>query len=386
MNDISPELSRELETLERKHEDHPEGRFFVPLANAYRKAGGLERAEDLLQRGLEHHPDYLSAYIVLGRCFADRGATEEAREQFGFVRSRDPQNLVALRGLADLAEAEGRPEEATRWYRELLAVDPMNDEAEAQLARLAASDVDDDSEVVTETIAELYARQGFHDRAADVYRQLIRDRGEVPELTERLAELEAMPAGGGEEAEQHFDIASEPEEAETPARVAEEGDMEIERLPEVGGFAEETKETEETENGFAASFENGFDGVPAPGSKDDADADDGAPAPVGIGDHLRALVAWSPASDGSGELATDMDDEPGGDLARADDPEAAETSDGSSASEDFSYDDFFDGTPETDRTPAAVTAERNDESTSANESEEDEDLESFQEWLKSLKD
>ncbi|WP_325310563.1 tetratricopeptide repeat protein [Longimicrobium sp.] len=57
---------------------------------------------------------------------------------------------------------------------------------------------DEHEEVVTETIAELYARQGFPDRAAGVYRELIARRGQEPALVRRLEELEREMAGGGE--------------------------------------------------------------------------------------------------------------------------------------------------------------------------------------------
>lgn len=136
MADSPSELQFEIEKLERKHAENPEGRFFVPLANAYRKMGDVETAEALLRSGIERHPDYLSAHIVLGRCLADRDAIGEAEEEFRFVLSQDPQNLIALRTLGELAVAGGRPSEAADWYRELLAVDPMNEDARQALDAL----------------------------------------------------------------------------------------------------------------------------------------------------------------------------------------------------------------------------------------------------------
>lgn len=58
---------------------------------------------------------------------------------------------------------------------------------------------DREAEMVTETMAELYASQGLHAQAADVYRELIRQRGEEPGLVRRLAELESRlePASAG---------------------------------------------------------------------------------------------------------------------------------------------------------------------------------------------
>ncbi|MHB0948077.1 MAG: tetratricopeptide repeat protein [Gemmatimonadaceae bacterium] len=47
---------------------------------------------------------------------------------------------------------------------------------------------------VTETMAELYLQQGLHDRAADVYRQLLEQRPDDAGLRERLRDVEARMA------------------------------------------------------------------------------------------------------------------------------------------------------------------------------------------------
>jgi tetratricopeptide (TPR) repeat protein len=62
---------------------------------------------------------------------------------------------------------------------------------------------------VTETMAELYRNQGFPERAADVYRQLIRERGGDARLEERLAEIEGSLAPTIESAS-HAGEATEP--------------------------------------------------------------------------------------------------------------------------------------------------------------------------------
>ncbi|MGH7657028.1 MAG: tetratricopeptide repeat protein, partial [Gemmatimonadales bacterium] len=61
----------EIEKLERRHQENPKGRTFAILADHYRKAGEFDRAIALLKEGLEVHPDYPSALIVLGRCHQD---------------------------------------------------------------------------------------------------------------------------------------------------------------------------------------------------------------------------------------------------------------------------------------------------------------------------
>ena len=135
MPETSPELAARIEILKASHAENP-ARFFMPLASAYREAGEVGRAEELLRENLKRHPGYLSAHVLLGRCLADRGAYAEARNEFQYVLSVDGQNLIALRTLGDMAAGGGDPAEARRWYGELLSVDPMNTEARNAVAAL----------------------------------------------------------------------------------------------------------------------------------------------------------------------------------------------------------------------------------------------------------
>lgn len=128
--------SSEIEKLERRCAENPHGLTFAPLAEAYRKHGDLDRALEVLRAGRELHPDYIPASIVLGRCHLDRGELPEAERAFAHVLTLDPENVIALKALADLAEREGRGVQAERWLNLLLAVDPSNEEARGQLDRI----------------------------------------------------------------------------------------------------------------------------------------------------------------------------------------------------------------------------------------------------------
>ncbi len=146
--------SSEIEKLERRYSENPEGRFFAPLADAYRKAGQLDRALELVRAGLAKHPDYLSAHIVLGRCFLDKGNDPEALATFQAVLGLDGENIIALKSLAEITERGGRPDEAKSWLQKLLVVDPMNTEAEADLQRLGGEVVAAPPEGAAPVVAE----------------------------------------------------------------------------------------------------------------------------------------------------------------------------------------------------------------------------------------
>ncbi|HEX6747397.1 MAG TPA: tetratricopeptide repeat protein [Longimicrobium sp.] len=120
---------------------------------------------------------------------------------------------------------------------------------------------DEHGEVVTETIAELYARQGFPDRAADVYRELIARRGEEPALVRRLRELEAETAPSASapvEAEGGFEPLDLPAEEQPAETTAEETSGAPSWLETIDAVVAGTSPSETAEDAGAGSDLPGF--------------------------------------------------------------------------------------------------------------------------------
>jgi tetratricopeptide (TPR) repeat protein len=126
----------EIAKLESRWRENPYGLTFAPLAEAYRKQKDPQRALEILTPGLEKHPDYIPANIVLGRCHWDLNDLPGAERAFSYVLGLDGENVIALKALADLTERLMRYEEAERWLETLLGVDRSNDEARDQLERI----------------------------------------------------------------------------------------------------------------------------------------------------------------------------------------------------------------------------------------------------------
>ena len=129
----------EIAKLEALHASHPEGRVFTHLADAYRRAGDVARAREILDEGLSRHPDYPSAHVVMGRLLAETGEVEQAAAAFRRVLGLDRHNVVALRSLAEMAERAGRLREALHYYEELSRVDPANESLLGQVRDLEAA-------------------------------------------------------------------------------------------------------------------------------------------------------------------------------------------------------------------------------------------------------
>src|SRR3954452_2301272 len=129
----------EIEKLERRYTENPHGLTFAPLAEVHRKNGDVTRALELLRIGLELHPNYIPASIVLGRCHQYLDALPAAAEAFAHVLRLYDENVIALKSLADINERQEQLDEAERWLRRLVSVDRSNEEARQQLERVEAA-------------------------------------------------------------------------------------------------------------------------------------------------------------------------------------------------------------------------------------------------------
>lgn len=124
-----------VDELKKRYEENPR-RFFAPLANEYRKAGDLDAAIDLCRMHLEEQPGHLSGHIVYGQALYESSRAAEAKTVFEAALTLDPENLIALRHLGDIARADSDTTAAKHWYGRVLEADPRNDEVTALIDAL----------------------------------------------------------------------------------------------------------------------------------------------------------------------------------------------------------------------------------------------------------
>ena len=110
------ESDSRIRDLKKRLEKEPGSRFFVPLAEEYRKAGRLSDALTTLEEGLVSHPSYVAARVALARAYLEVGRTEESMTAFSKALAEDPSNLVAAKALGDLHLSRGEPMEALKRY------------------------------------------------------------------------------------------------------------------------------------------------------------------------------------------------------------------------------------------------------------------------------
>ena len=207
---------RELHALFRSERD-PEGHVFVPLADAYRRAGELDRAVELLTEELASQSDFVPGHVVSGWVRRDQGDVVGAALAFRAALALDAKNTEALAGLAEL-DGKREPE---------------------------ASAVGEDKTPVTRTMADLYARQGLYGRALHVYQRLVERDPDDAALRERVRELQSLSGKivGG---------APDPEDVETLARDWAEGPGETGELSTPFAWAPSNDATPERPAGPSA--------------------------------------------------------------------------------------------------------------------------------------
>jgi len=98
---------------------------FAGIAERFRRAGDLDRAITLCREGLGRFPTLLSARVTLGWALLDKGLYDEARAELEQVLRRAPDNLAAIRGLAELHDrAEHAPINESAWHQAVAAAGP----------------------------------------------------------------------------------------------------------------------------------------------------------------------------------------------------------------------------------------------------------------------
>jgi tetratricopeptide (TPR) repeat protein len=117
-----------IEELRRRVELDPASIAFAALAEEYRRGGQFEDAIAICEAGLQRHPAYLSARVTLGRALLETGRFDEARAQLEQVLRSAPENLAAIRGLAEIHHRVGDvPEsaESAASYASQLEPEPL---------------------------------------------------------------------------------------------------------------------------------------------------------------------------------------------------------------------------------------------------------------------
>jgi tetratricopeptide (TPR) repeat protein len=177
MNTGSSEKTPSLiQSLEKRIEANPHSPSFARLASLYVNEGHIEKARVLCEEGIAHYPDYVTAHLVLGQCYLGLQRVGDARREFLEALTFQPQCGLALSLLR----------ETLRTATTGLTAEPAAPEDWVEASSNHAPD-----EIVTPTLAEIYADQGAYQEAIRTYKLLLHRKPEKREhFEQRIRQLE----------------------------------------------------------------------------------------------------------------------------------------------------------------------------------------------------
>jgi tetratricopeptide (TPR) repeat protein len=132
---------RRIEELRRRVQKDPASIAFAQLGEELRRAGRFRESVEVCRAGLSGHPGYLSARVTLGRALLDLGDLVAARSELTEVLRVAPENLAAIRGLAEIHRRLGELPEALERYRSAFEL-ARNDPGIEQIVREISKEID----------------------------------------------------------------------------------------------------------------------------------------------------------------------------------------------------------------------------------------------------
>jgi tetratricopeptide (TPR) repeat protein len=186
-----------IEELRRRVQKDPASIAFAQLAEEYRRGGSNDDAIATCRAGLTVHPGYLSARVTLGRALIEVNDLDAAYGELEQVLKSAPENLAAIRGVAEIHHRRGDLGAALGFYRTALG--------------LAKHDPD-----LEQTVDEI-------SRALSPARPVVDDGLSFEQASaEFLAALEGLPGGlEAALAPESVEAANEPLDPQDPAGLPE---------------------------------------------------------------------------------------------------------------------------------------------------------------------
>lgn len=183
-------LVSEIETAEVASENNGIGYSFARQAARLITAGDLDTAADLLQAGIRQYPHYATGLQVLGDLYVQRGKPVSATFAYLEALKRDADNPLTLLKLGDLFRNAGQLTEALKYYLQAAGLEPRSPSIAARLDELgrfqSASGQPEHELLWTETAADLYAQQGYKDKARAIYARLLQQTPGESRLFDKL--------------------------------------------------------------------------------------------------------------------------------------------------------------------------------------------------------
>jgi tetratricopeptide (TPR) repeat protein len=109
-----------IDDLRRRVHKDPASIAFAQLGEELRRNGDYQESIEVCRAGLALHPGYLSARVTLARALLELEQLDDAQAELTRVLKSAPENLAALRALAETRQRQGSDADALASYRSAL--------------------------------------------------------------------------------------------------------------------------------------------------------------------------------------------------------------------------------------------------------------------------
>ncbi len=130
--------------LRQKLEKNPKSILFARLADYYLKQKRINEALQLCSQGIENNPDYITGNYILAKIYMTMGEHEQAEAEFKKVISHDRYYLSAHKHLGDMMVKIGWENKAINHYKDILQLDPLEEEAVQMLETFSSEETSDE--------------------------------------------------------------------------------------------------------------------------------------------------------------------------------------------------------------------------------------------------
>ncbi|MCX5720661.1 MAG: tetratricopeptide repeat protein [Nitrospirae bacterium] len=125
----SAETALEIDRLATQLAKDPQSKAFLPLAEAYGKAGMWQEAAGVLKDGLKYYPGFITAMVALGRAYDQMEQPAKAQAILEESIKLSPENLRAHRTLIKIYQSQGQNDLALQSCSAILTANPRDEEA-----------------------------------------------------------------------------------------------------------------------------------------------------------------------------------------------------------------------------------------------------------------
>ncbi|MBT5872984.1 MAG: hypothetical protein HOH43_06155 [Candidatus Latescibacteria bacterium] len=126
-----------LEKLKLSLNRGTESILFAKIAEESRAKGEVKKALKVCEDGIGKFPNYATGHYILARCYLEEEMNTEAKESLAEALKFAPHHIAALTELASLYQIENNSSQALHYYRQALAIDPLNERIESLIQSIS---------------------------------------------------------------------------------------------------------------------------------------------------------------------------------------------------------------------------------------------------------